>query len=61
MTAFEQMATIQAKLNEQMAKSRTASQQARYEATTERNRIMQERGVPAPASGIFGKPKRGSE
>lgn len=61
MTDFEEMARIQAKLNEQMAKSRTAAQQAHYEAVTERNRITQERGVPAPASCTYGKTKKGSE
>ena len=39
-----------------LQKPRTPEQQARYELVTERSRRLQERGVPQPKSGTWGKP-----
>lgn len=40
------------------AKKRTPEQAARFAEVSARQRVMQERGVPAPKSGTFGKPAK---
>lgn len=39
-------------------KPRTPEQQKRFEEVSERQQLLQEKGVPAPASGTFGVPPK---